>query len=550
MTVISTAKDSPYSELVCISGTNGFSILSTDTELIGTPSGCYSDTADEDSGIEWKLIPRPDGDPRSFLERPIRTQPVALQSSQFLTPKLDADGYSEWCSRYMTFTDSNPSTYHVVSTLSEELKQAGFEQRPEQEPLCLSDKGGAYFVTRGGKSLVTFLIGAKWTPSKGLGAVASHADALTAKLKPSSLKADVHGYSLLGVAPYSGSLGSLWLDRDLGIAGSVAVRHSDGKVLSRLVSSGRHAICRIPSLAPHFGAHSVPPYNKETQMVPVMGYGTTTEATAEEKSASLYGRHSIALLRYVAELAHCSVNDLLQLDLDLYDVQAASRGGLSHEFLYAPRIDDRLCSFSALQALIQVKNDIDFENWDGLTVVLLADNEEIGSATRTGAKGKFLNSVVERTLHDRNFCSADAWLTYANSVILSADVTHALNPNFTDDYLENHFPLPNIGLTIKLDANGHTMTDLTGVVLMEKIAKKNGITLQRFHIRNDHPSGGTIGPMLATDTGSRVIDVGLAQLSMHSIRASCGYKEVGIGVESFAAFFKDWRREYDTIEYL
>lgn len=241
--------------------------------------------------------------------------------------------------------------------------------------------------------------------------------------------------------------------------------------------------------------------------------------------------------------------NLLQIDLDLYDVQAACRGGIANDFMFAPRIDDRLCSFTALHALIKVKQKIDFKNWDGLTVLLLADNEEIGSATRTGAKGKLLNNVVERILSERNFPSSDLPLTFANSVILSADVTHALNPNFTADYLEGHAPFPNTGMTLKLDANGHVMTDLIGVVLMENIAKKHGLKLQKFHIRNDHPSGGTIGPLLAIDTGARVIDVGLPQLSMHSIRASCGYKEAGIGVETFAAFFEDWRAELDKIDY-
>lgn len=187
---------------------------------------------------------------------------------------LSTSGYYDaWCSKYMSFTDDNATTYHAISTLSASLEAAGFEYKAEKEPFDILASGGAYFVTRGGKALCAFLVGAKWSPEKGIGAVGSHVDALTAKLKPVSIKTDVKGYSLLGVAPYSGALNLLWLDRDLGIAGSVLVRESDGKVSSKLISSGRHAICRIPSLAPHFGASSLPPYNKETQMAPVIAYG-------------------------------------------------------------------------------------------------------------------------------------------------------------------------------------------------------------------------------------------------------------------------------------
>lgn len=536
---------------------NGLTILSTDTDLgAATPLQDSDYSISDYSDMEWEDLKNncsSQGGNSKFLE-------YKLPSSARIKAKADikseksresrSDYYDNWCLKYMKFTDKNPTTYHAISTLSASLKNAGFEYKPEKEFMNIADKGGAYYVTRGGKSLCAFLIGAKWKPERGIGAVGSHVDALTAKLKPLSIKSDVKGYSLLGVAPYSGALNLLWLDRDLGIAGSVLVRDSEGNVRSKLVSSGRHAICRIPSLAPHFGVSSVPPYNKETQMVPVMAYGVEEEpATEEEASSPLYGKHSLSLLRYISSLSGYKLQDILQLDLDLFDVQPACRGGLKNDFMFAPRIDDRLCSFSALNALAQIKEEIDFESWDGFTAVLLADNEEIGSATRTGAKGKLLNSIVERVVLQKGFAPASVPLVFANSILLSADVTHALNPNFVSDYLEGHAPFPNKGLTIKLDANGHVMTDLTGLVLMDNIARSNGLTLQKFHIRNDHPSGGTIGPMLAVDTGSRVIDVGLAQLSMHSIRASCGYKEAGIGVETFAAFFKDWRRELDHIDY-
>lgn len=459
--------------------------------------------------------------------------------------------YSSFCSQYLNFTNQNPTTFHAIDYISELLVERGFTFLPEKEPYKI-DQGGLFFSTRGDQSMVAFILGGKWKPLNGVGVVGCHVDALTAKLKPSSIKLSVSGYDLLGVAPYSGGLSHLWIDRDLGIAGSILVKDVSGKISKKLVSSGNHAIARIPSLAPHFGSKSSLPYNKETQMVPVIGYGNDPKpATPEEKKAPLFGKHSLALLRYIAKLGSVEIDQILQLDLELFDVQKAVRGGLSREFMFAPRIDDRLCSFSAVHALLETAESLEGElsEYDGFSIVYLANNEEIGSSTRTGARGKFLNSVVERVCGSGSAVAADVALTFANSVLLSADVTHALNPNFKSAYLEGHFPLPNVGLTIKKDANGHVMTDLIGVVLMEAIAARHGLTLQQFHIRNDMPSGGTIGPMLAVDTGARVVDVGLAQLSMHSIRAAAGYKEVGIGVETFSAFFRDWRGVLDEIDY-
>lgn len=468
-----------------------------------------------------------------------------------VSPLLEAPNkfYDRTCEEYMRFTDNNPSTYHAISYFGGILAEHGFEKYLEQAHFEFSKKGGKYYVTRGQQSLVAFVIGGNWKPENGIGVVGCHADSLTAKLKPISVKSSESEYLALGVAPYSGSLNHLWLDRDLGIAGSVIIKTATGKVVSRLVSSGRHPICRIPSLAPHFGATPFP-YNKETKMVPIMGFGVEDEpATEDEKLSPLYGKHSLLLLRYIADLANAEVLELLQLDLELYDVQSAVRGGVKNDFMFAPRIDDRLCSFSAIHGLLSHSDELDLKSFDGFLIVLLANHEEIGSGSRTGAKGKFLNSVVERVIEQRGLTKTSTTRAFANSVILSADVTHALNPNFSEYYLKNHAPVPNTGLTIKMDANGHVMTDLTGVVLMEMIAKYHDLKLQTFHIRNDKPSGGTIGPMLAVDTGARVIDVGLSQLSMHSIRAAAGYKEAGIGQRTFQAFFDSWRQFYDRIDY-
>lgn len=458
--------------------------------------------------------------------------------------------YDRTCDEYLNFTSRNPTTYHVTNYFKKVLRLLGFHEISEKEPFSLNREGGLYFTTRDEQTIVAFVLGGGWTPEQGVGAIGCHGDALTAKVKPVSIKDRVHGYELLGVAPYSGALSHLWLDRDLGIAGAVHVRRDGQDSVERvLISSGQQAVARIPSLAPHFGAKSNVPYNKETQMVPVIGFGTSREdASEDEKKSALFGKHPLSLLRYVALLARVRVSDLEALDLELFDVQTATRGGINDDFMFAPRIDDRLCSYTAINALITHARSAlsSLNTFKGLSVAYIANNEEIGSSTRTGAEGNFFRSVIERIISTKsNNTAADTALAFANSVILSADVTHLLNPNFQEAYLENHFPVPNKGLTIKKDPNGHVVSDSIGILLLEKIAQLNDLELQQFHVRNDMPSGSTIGPYLATGTGARVVDVGLSQLSMHSIRAAAGYKEVGIGIETFYAFYKTWREVYD-----
>ncbi|CAI5756165.1 unnamed protein product [Candida verbasci] len=447
---------------------------------------------------------------------------------------------------YINFTYENPTIYHVVDFFKKELIKNDFTYISESDSWD-DVKPGKYFTIRNGSSLAAFVFGKDWKPEYGIGAIGSHIDSLTTILKPNSTKEKVDGYELLGVAPYAGTLGSLWWDRDLGIGGRLLIKDDKGKIEQKLVDSTPNPIAHIPTLAPHFGTPANGPFNTETQAVPVIGFSAEDddEATENEKKAPLFGKHSIKLLRFIAKLANVKVENIYQWDLQLYDVQKGVRGGLNKEFVFAPRIDDRVCSYAALRSLINSANKNHLKS-DSFSIIGLFDNEEVGSLTRQGAKGGLIESVASRVLSTSYFDHQEALrLAFANSIILSADVNHLLNPNFKNVYLENHAPIPNKGVAIALDPNGHMATDSIGLSLIEQIALKNNDKLQYFQIRNDSRSGGTIGPSLSSQTGARCIDLGLPQLSMHSIRAAIGTRDIGLGIKFFEGFFNYWREVYN-----
>lgn len=472
---------------------------------------------------------------------------VAAKTPAFTERKLE-----EYSEDYIEFTYENPTTYHVVARFSKLLDKAGFEYLSERD--SWSDKikkssGRKFYTVRNGTNLSAFVVGKKWEPSKGVGAIGAHADALTAKLKPSSTKDKVEGFELLGVAPYGGTLNELWFDRDLGVGGRVLYRQSDHEIKSKLINSTPHPIAKIPTLAPHFGEPAVGPFDKEDQAVPVVGYAGEDETPADddEKKSPLYGKHSINFLRYVAQLTGVKVSQLVQLDLDLFDVQKGVLGGIKNDFLFAPRLDDRLCSYASMVALLEGSQDLDVESMDTFVDVTLFDNEEVGSLSRQGAKGGLLESVVSRVataLSDDG--SVDLRELFANSIILSADVNHMFNPNFASVYMKNHSPKPNVGVTLSLDSNVHMATDVVGTAFVEELARRNGDKVQYFQIKNNSRSGGTIGPSISAQTGARVVDLGIPQLAMHSIRATTGSRDIGLGVKLFKNFLQNWRPVYDT----
>lgn len=470
------------------------------------------------------------------------------KASLEIQPKKSFDEYSQ---AYIDFTYGNPTTYHVVDYSKKLLEKAGFEYLSEKENWDTKvTKGSKFYTIRNGTNLSAFIIGKNWSIEKGVGVIGTHADALTAKLKPSSKKDEVEGFELLGVAPYGGTLNELWFDRDLGIGGRILYRdESDTQIKAKLVDSTPHPIARIPTLAPHFGVPAEGPFDKEDQAVPIVSYASPDShvaASSDEKKSPLYGKHDIDILRYIAELAKVKVEQLVQVDLDLFDVQKGVIGGIKNDFLFAPRLDDRLCTFAAVNALIEYSQVVDTDSMDTFIDVTLFDNEEIGSLSRQGAKGGLLESVVSRVskayLGQQD---VDLRTLFANSVILSADVNHMFNPNFASVYMKNHSPKPNVGVTLSLDPNVHMSTDVVGTAFIEELARLNDDKIQYFQIKNNSRSGGTIGPSISSQTGARAIDLGIPQLSMHSIRAATGSKDVGLGVKFFKNFLNNWRPVYD-----
>ena len=379
-----------------------------------------------------------------------------------------------------------------------------------------------------------------------MGIIAGHIDALTARLKPVSQKPSREGYIQLGVAPYAGGLNATWWDRDLSIGGRVVVRDEEtGKTSTKLVKLG-WPIAKIPTLAPHFGVGMMGHNNAETEAVPIIGLESSkgsAEAEALGPEGSFVNSQPPKLVKLIAkELGISSYKSILNWELELFDSQPAQTLGLDKEFITAGRIDDKLCSWSALTALL-ASTDNDDEGY--IKLVALFDDEEIGSLLRQGARGNFLPSTIERiteALNPKSYGPGLVGQTYAKSFLLSADVTHAGNPNFLGSYLADHIPKLNVGIVIAADSNGHMTTDAVSTAILRRAAELSGSQTQTFQIRNDSRSGGTVGPMLSSAMGVRAADAGLAQLSMHSVRATTGALDPGLGVKFFKGFLDNWQK--------
>ena len=466
------------------------------------------------------------------------------------------------------------------------LDSAGFSKLSERDTWDLK-LGGKYYFNRNSSGLIAFKIGKGYKPGNGAVIIAAHIDALTAKVKPISSKPVKNGFQQVGVAQYGGALNQTWWDRDLSIGGRVFVKDSKGKIHEKLVRLD-WPVARIPTIAPHFGTLPFCFYendhtklglglraegqsNQETRMVPIIGLDNSD---LESKDYPLAGVNSFIaappprLVKAIAgELSISDYSTIINWDLEMYDSQPAQLGGLNKEFIFAGRVDDKLCSFAALEALIADTSDTTSGT---ISIAGLFDDEEVGSKLRQGANSNFLPSTIERIIEsfaDKSSTSTNLlYQTYANSFMVSADVCHAYNPNYDDVYLKDHTPRLNVGVAVSFDSNAHMTTDGVSSTIFNRIAEKSGSQVQVFQIRSmpkthlslfspfcfvlfcfeltrekktdDSRSGGTVGPMLSSKTGIRAIDAGIPQLSMHSIRATTGSLDPGLGVKLFKGVYE------------
>ena len=409
---------------------------------------------------------------------------------------------------FMQFIQASPTAFHAVANLRNMLIRAGYHELNEGESWSVT-AGRRYFVTRNQSSIIAFRV-----PERGAShfqMVASHSDSPCFKLKPSP-KREAQGYAMLNVEKYGGMLMSTWLDRPLSVAGRVVVETEHG-LETRLVNIDRD-LALIPNLPIHFNrdANDGVKLNAQVDMLPV--YGTA-------------GADIIAL---AAQQIGVRAEWIVGMDLYLVNRDAPRLWGASNEFIASPRLDDLECAFCSVHALINSASS------DHIDMACVFDNEEVGSGTRQGADSTFLSDTLERIVSalcpDRQALPS----AIARSFMLSADNAHAVHPNHPEKYDDGHRVAMNAGVVVKFNASQKYTSDGVSQAVFERVCKFAGVPVQRFANRSDILGGSTLGNIANTHASMPTVDIGLAQLAMHSANESAGARDLAYMERAMRAF--------------
>jgi len=414
---------------------------------------------------------------------------------------------------FVDFLKNTPSEFHAIKNIVRDLEADGYERLQECAAWQL-EKGKKYYVTRNLSSVIAFQV-----PENGFNnflIAASHADSPVFKIKENAEIEVRSRYIQLNTERYGGLILSCWLDRPLSYAGRVLVKTESG-IETRLVNLDEDSLV-IPNVAIHMNReiNNGYKYNPMSDMMPL--YGTYAAKGTFKKQ--------------VAELAGTTEDRILGSDLFLYSRTAPSVWGPEKEFISAGRLDDIECAWTTAQALIKAKPT------SGMPVLAVFDNEEVGSTTKQGGNSTFLTDVLTRVCNAFGFSREDYFRMQSSSFMLSCDNAHALHPNHPELCDAQNNTSMNGGIVLKESANQKYTSDGVSKALFRYILDNAGVPYQFFANRSDMLGGGTLGNIANTHYSLNTVDIGLAQLSMHSVWETAGVKDVTYMVDGVKAFFE------------
>jgi aspartyl aminopeptidase len=405
---------------------------------------------------------------------------------------------------FIDFLDASPTPYHAAREVGARLARAGFGELDEGAGWAL-EPGARGYVYRGG-TLVAFVLGTKPPWESGFVVLGAHTDSPNLRLKPAP-ELTQSGYRQAAVEVYGGVLLTTWLDRDLGLAGRVAL--TGGKhELVRLAG----APFRIPNLAIHLNRDVNKDgllVNPQQHLAPVWGLESTGAGSLLELVAAALA---------ATPSSGATVSDILGYDLCFFDGQKAALGGVAGELIASARLDNLGSCHPITSALLEA-------GAAGATtrVIALHDHEEVGSQSSSGARSRLLESLLARLVTAYGAAPADGLArALARSLFVSADMAHAVHPNYADKHDKLHRPLLGGGPVVKVNVSQSYSTDAIAQGAFAEACRAEGVAPQFFVSRNDQPCGSTIGPITAARLGVRSLDIGNPMLAMHSCRETAG----------------------------
>lgn len=419
------------------------------------------------------------------------------------------------------FIYNSPTSFHAVKTSKELLSANGFEELKLNEKWNL-EVGKKYYVTKNLSAIIGFTLNSKNIEKEGFRIIGSHSDSPTFRIKPNAEMSVEKTYLKLNTECYGGPILNTWLDRPLSIAGRVVLKGEHILKPKEEIVNINKPICIIPNIAIHMNRTINEGYalNKQKDMLPLVGL---LNDSLEKDNF---------LLNQLALNLGVNIEEIIDFDLFLYEFEKGSLIGANEEFISSGRLDNLSMAHASLNSLINTKGE------NGINVVAVFDNEEVGSSTKQGADSNMLLNILERICMSLGKDREEFFTSIYSSFMISADLAHAVHPNLSEKHDPTNRPVMGEGPVIKINANQAYTSDAYSISIYKNICKEADIKCQEFVNRSDERGGSTIGPISSTHIDIPSVDIGSPILAMHSIRELGSVKDHYSIYKTFSKFYE------------
>lgn len=422
--------------------------------------------------------------------------------------------------RILKMLDSSPVNFLAAKYAEDRLNGAGFQKISLTDiPELIPGKG--YYITKNNSAVFAFRVGTG-SVDEGFKLICAHTDSPCFRVKPSPEMVSEGGMIRLNTEVYGGPILYTWFDRPLSLAGRVILRgESPLSPRVRLLHIKRPLLI-IPHLAIHFNreVNEGNKINRQKDMMPVLGF------------INEHFEKNNLLLDIVARELDVDASEILDFDLSLYEATPACLCGMNNEFISSGRQDDLLMAFAGLEALIESAPS-------AMTQVLaLFDNEETGNMTKQGSASPMLRNLLDAVIMQRGGKPGDLYAAVEKSFMVSADMAHALHPNYADKHDPTNHPVMGGGPVIKYNANQKYVTDAESAAVFAEVCRAAGVPFQTFVNRSDIAGGSTLGNTLTTQLPLRGVDMGNPMWGMHSARETSAVIDTEYAVKAFTKFYE------------
>lgn len=414
--------------------------------------------------------------------------------------------------KFLEFINEAKTPFHAVKGLASRLEEKGFKRLLESE--SWNDlKGGKYYVCKNDSSIIAFTVPSDLS-DLSFNITASHTDSPTFKVKPNNTVETAAKTLGMHLETYGGTIYSSWLDRPLSVAGRVVVKEGN-KFVTKLVDINR-PLCVIPNVAIHQNrsVNDGYKYNPAVDMVAL--YGKKGDVKLSELLCSECGIENSSLVSSELYLYSCYRGDLF---------------GVNNEFILAPQIDNLECAYLSLEAFLNSENN------KSVNVYASFDNEEVGSGSKQGALSTFLLDVITRLSLTLGLSNDELKVALAKSMMVSCDNAHAVHPNQPSLCDQLNRVYMGDGVVIKTNANLSYTTDAVSQAVFTSALDEVNSKWQVFANRSDTRGGSTLGHLSLSQVSIDSIDIGLAQLAMHSSCEVCAVSDMNDMVEGLKSFY-------------